>query len=118
MAQEILDINEEAFKSRRAYYAKRAMKYVFIALVKFYRRFISPLKPPCCRFTPTCSEYALTAFKERGAIVGFGLTMWRILRYNPFCKAGYDPVPPRKKRKSKKENKDTEYLTDKANGQE
>lgn len=65
-------------------------------MVTFYRKFISPLKPPCCRFTPTCSQYAIDALRERGVIVGLGLTAWRILRCNPFCKAGYDPVPPRK----------------------
>ncbi|MBQ3550521.1 MAG: membrane protein insertion efficiency factor YidD [Clostridia bacterium] len=91
------------------------MKYIFIALVKFYRKFISPLKAPCCRFTPTCSQYALDAFRERGAVVGFGLTVWRILRCNPACKGGFDPVP-QKKKKTKKENKDTQYLTDKVNG--
>ena len=91
------------------------MKYIFIALIKFYRKFISPLKAPCCRFTPTCSQYALDAFRERGAVVGFGLTVWRILRCNPACKGGFDPDPPKKK-KSKKENKDTHYLTDKVNG--
>lgn len=64
--------------------------------IKFYRKFISPLKPPCCRFNPTCSQYALDALRERGVIVGLGLTIWRILRCNPFGKGGYDPVPPKK----------------------
>ncbi len=86
------------------------MKYVMIALVKFYRKFLSPLKPGCCRFTPTCSEYAIQAFEKRGFFVGFGLTVWRILRCNPFSKGGHDPVPERKKRKRDKptaENTDT-----------
>lgn len=74
------------------------MKYVAILLIKFYRKFISPLKAPCCRFTPTCSEYALEAFKKRGFIVGFMLTVWRVLRCNPFGKGGYDPVPEKRKR--------------------
>ena len=69
------------------------MKYVFIRLIRFYRRFISPMKPPCCRFTPTCSAYALEAFQKRGFFVGLLLTIWRILRCNPFCMPGYDPVP-------------------------
>ena len=69
------------------------MKYIFIALIRFYRRFISPLFPPCCRFTPTCSEYALEAFTKYGFFKGFYLTVWRILRCNPFCKGGHDPVP-------------------------
>ena len=64
-----------------------------IWLVKLYRKFISPIKPPCCRFTPTCSAYALEAFAKRGFFVGLLLTVWRILRCNPFSKGGYDPVP-------------------------
>ena len=71
------------------------MKQLMIALVKFYRKHISPYKPPCCRFTPTCSAYALEAFEKRGFFVGMILTVWRILRCNPFCRGGYDPVPER-----------------------
>ncbi len=73
------------------------MKYVCILLIRFYQKFLSPLKgSPCCRFYPTCSAYALEAFTERGFFVGFGLTVWRILRCNPFCRGGYDPVPPKR----------------------
>lgn len=73
------------------------MKYFFIGLLRFYRKFISPLKgAPCCRFTPTCSAYALEAFEKRGFFVGFGLSVWRVLRCNPFCRGGYDPVPEKK----------------------
>ena len=72
------------------------IKKLLIFLVNIYRKFISPLKPPCCRFSPTCSQYAIDALTERGIIVGLGLTIWRILRCNPFCKAGYDPVPKKK----------------------
>lgn len=57
------------------------------------------MKGPCCRFTPTCSQYAIEAFEEWGAVAGLGLSIWRILRCNPFCKGGYDPVPKRKRRK-------------------
>ena len=64
-----------------------------IWLIGLYRKFISPIKPPCCRFTPTCSAYAIEAFKKRGFFIGLILTVWRILRCNPFCKGGYDPVP-------------------------
>ncbi len=78
------------------------MKYVMIGLVKFYQKFISPLKPTCCRFTPTCSAYAIEAFKKRGFFVGFILMVWRILRCNPFCKGGYDPVPERGLRNPKR----------------
>ena len=71
------------------------MKYPMIWLIRLYRKFISPLKPSCCRFTPTCSAYALEAFMTRGFFVGFILMVWRILRCNPFSKGGYDPVPKR-----------------------
>lgn len=69
------------------------MKHLMIGLIRFYKKFISPILPPACRFTPTCSEYAIEAFAKRGFFVGFILTVWRILRCNPFCKAGHDPVP-------------------------
>lgn len=71
------------------------MKRVMIWLIGLYRKFISPLKPPCCRFTPSCSAYAIEAFEKRGFFVGLILTVWRILRCNPFSKGGYDPVPER-----------------------
>ncbi len=91
------------------------MKYVFIALIRFYQKFISPLKPSCCRFRPTCSQYAIEAFRERGFFVGFGLSVWRICRCNPWVKGGYDPVPLKVK-KAPKGNKDTDYLSDKIKG--
>ena len=70
------------------------MKKLCILLVKFYRKFLSPLKGgPCCRFVPSCSAYSIEAFQKRGFFVGLILTVWRILRCNPFCKGGYDPVP-------------------------
>ena len=78
------------------------MKYVMIWLIGIYRKYISPLKPPCCRFTPTCSAYAIEAFQKRGFFVGFALTAWRILRCNPFSKGGYDPVPEKKTRKARR----------------
>ena len=71
------------------------MKHLAIGLIKLYRKLISPLKPPCCRFLPTCSAYALEAYQKRGFFVGTALTVWRILRCNPFSKGGYDPVPER-----------------------
>ena len=74
------------------------MKYLMIFIIGIYRKYISPLKPPCCRFTPTCSAYAIEAFQKRGFFVGLALTVWRILRCNPFSKGGYDPVPERKAR--------------------
>ena len=98
------------------------MKYVFIALIRFYQKCISPSKPSCCRFIPTCSAYAIEAFKTRGAFIGFGLTFWRIVRCNPFCKGGYDPVPLSRRMKRKSQildgttEKDTHFLSDKAHG--
>ncbi len=69
------------------------MKKVLIALIRFYRKHISPALPPSCRFTPTCSQYGIEAIEKHGALKGTALTIWRILRCNPFCKGGYDPVP-------------------------
>ena len=69
------------------------MKKVLLALVKFYRVAISPDRPPCCRYIPTCSQYALEAIEKYGALKGGWLAFRRILRCNPFHKGGYDPVP-------------------------
>lgn len=75
------------------------MKYILIWLITLYRKYISPLKRPCCRFTPTCSQYAIEAIEEWGAIRGLALAVWRILRCNPFGRGGIDPVPRRNSRK-------------------
>ena len=70
------------------------MKKVLIKAVKFYRHYISPYKGgACCRFTPTCSEYAIEAIEKYGGIKGSYLAIRRILRCHPFGKGGYDPVP-------------------------
>ena len=69
------------------------MKTIALFLIRLYQKGISPLLPPCCRFTPTCSAYAVEAIQRYGAIVGTGLAVWRLLRCNPFCAGGYDPVP-------------------------
>ncbi len=69
------------------------MKLLLMLLVRGYQRFISPLKPPCCRFVPTCSGYMLQAIKRFGTVKGTLLGLYRILRCNPFCTGGYDPVP-------------------------
>ena len=74
------------------------MKHIMIFIIGIYRKYISPLKPPCCRFTPTCSAYAIEAFQKRGFFVGFALMTWRLLRCNPFSRGGYDPVPEKKVR--------------------
>ena len=69
------------------------MKGVLLSMIRFYRLFISLLKSPCCRFIPTCSEYALEAIQKYGAIKGSWLAVKRILKCHPFHKGGYDPVP-------------------------
>lgn len=69
------------------------MKRILIGLVRFYRTAISPYTPACCRYYPTCSQYALEALEKYGAWKGSWLAVRRILRCNPFHKGGYDPVP-------------------------
>ena len=70
------------------------MKRVLIALIRFYQKHISPAFPPRCRFTPTCSQYALEAVSKYGAAKGGWLALKRLLRCNPFHKGDYfDPVP-------------------------
>jgi uncharacterized protein len=68
-------------------------KKLLISFIRFYQIFISPLKPPTCRFYPTCSHYGLEAVKRFGAIKGGWLTMKRILKCHPFHPGGFDPVP-------------------------
>ena len=76
------------------------IRKLFILLIRFYQKFISPLKPrPTCRFYPTCSEYAIEALREWGLFRGSALAIWRVLRCNPFCRGGIDPVPKRTPRK-------------------
>ncbi|MGI5848623.1 MAG: membrane protein insertion efficiency factor YidD [Christensenellales bacterium] len=69
------------------------MKRILLAFVWFYRNAVSPYTRRSCRFTPTCSEYAMEALNKYGAFKGLGLSLLRVLRCNPFCKGGYDPVP-------------------------
>lgn len=64
-----------------------------ILLIHIYRKLLSPLFPPSCRFTPTCSQYALDAYKTHNFFYATWLSVWRVLRCNPFVKGGYDPVP-------------------------
>ncbi|WP_026883399.1 membrane protein insertion efficiency factor YidD [Clostridium akagii] len=68
------------------------MKIMLIKLIKFYRKYISVLKRPSCRFYPTCSQYAIEAIEKYGAVKGSFMAIWRIFRCNPFNKGGYDPV--------------------------
>ncbi|MBQ4585441.1 MAG: membrane protein insertion efficiency factor YidD [Clostridia bacterium] len=84
------------------------MKKIFTFPLRVYKKFISPLLPPACRFTPTCSEYAIEAIEKFGVIRGGVLASWRLLRCNPWSKGGYDPVPERftLKRQEKKTGED------------
>jgi len=68
------------------------MRAVAVFLIRCYRRFISPVLPPSCRFEPTCSAYAIEAIQKKGLLRGSAMALWRILRCNPFSKGGYDPV--------------------------
>jgi putative membrane protein insertion efficiency factor len=68
------------------------VKKIFIALIIGYRKYISPLKKPSCRFYPTCSQYALDAFNKYGALKGLKLSLIRILKCHPFHPGGYDPL--------------------------
>lgn len=69
-----------------------AVKRFLIYLIRCYRQ-LRPDRAPCCRFTPSCSEYAIQAISIHGAVKGLILALWRLLRCNPFSKGGYDPVP-------------------------
>jgi len=69
---------------------------LLIALIRAYQYAISPLLGDNCRFTPTCSQYAIDAIRTHGAIIGTGYAIWRILRCQPFCRGGHDPVPQRR----------------------
>ena len=68
------------------------MKYLVIDLIGLYKTFLSPFFPPACRFEPTCSEYTREAVEKHGALRGTWMGVKRILRCQPFCKGGYDPV--------------------------
>ena len=69
------------------------MKNFLICFIKFYQQWISPLKPPTCRFVPTCSNYAIIAVERYGILKGGILAIKRLLKCHPFHKCGYDPVP-------------------------
>lgn len=71
----------------------KSMKKFLIAGIRFYQRYISPMKRAKCLYIPTCSQYGLEAIQKHGVCKGSILAIWRILRCNPFSKGGYDPVP-------------------------
>ncbi|CAA7599820.1 Haemolytic domain protein [Acididesulfobacillus acetoxydans] len=68
------------------------MKRVLIALIRFYQKFVSPLKPPSCRFYPSCSEYSVQALQKYGLVKGGWKSLVRISKCHPFHPGGYDPV--------------------------
>jgi putative membrane protein insertion efficiency factor len=68
------------------------MKFLGLWLLQLYKRWISPLLPPACRYVPTCSEYAMEAVERYGVLRGGIMAAWRVLRCHPFVKGGYDPV--------------------------
>ena len=70
-----------------------ALSVPFIWMIRLYKAAISPLLPPSCRFLPTCSEYAVEALVKHGLFFGLYLSVRRVIRCNPFCRGGYDPVP-------------------------
>ncbi|MBP2188226.1 membrane protein insertion efficiency factor YidD [Nocardia goodfellowii] len=71
---------------------------LLIFLIELYRTYVSPTRMPVCRFTPTCSEYAVTALRTRGLFIGLGLTVVRLLKCAPWHPGGWDPVPERRPR--------------------
>ncbi len=77
---------------------KNILTWILLLPVHFYRSFISPLLPPSCRYTPTCSQYAIEALQKHGPFKGFYLSVKRILSCNPWGGSGYDPVPELKKK--------------------
>lgn len=84
----------------------KALAWLLVLPILFYQHFITPYTPPSCRFTPTCSEYGRQALLKHGPIKGLLLTLWRILRCNPWGGSGYDPVPPKGKWRNETTEKD------------
>ena len=67
-------------------------RYFAVAAIKLYQKAISPMLPDSCRFSPTCSQYALQAVQKHGVLRGISMGLWRIMRCHPFSKGGFDPV--------------------------
>ncbi|MFF0817756.1 membrane protein insertion efficiency factor YidD [Rhodococcus sp. NPDC003318] len=74
---------------------RRAPARALIFCIELYRTYVSPTRMPTCRFTPTCSEYAVDALRQRGAVIGLALTVARLLKCGPWHRGGWDPVPSR-----------------------
>ena len=75
------------------------MKGIFLRLIRFYQKYISPMKQPCCKYIPTCSNYAIQAIERFGIVKGGCLALFRLLRCNPFSRGGYDPVPEKREKR-------------------
>ncbi|MBN2209080.1 MAG: membrane protein insertion efficiency factor YidD [Candidatus Coatesbacteria bacterium] len=73
--------------------ADKAVSFAAVLLLLAYKKCVSPLVPRCCRFEPSCSEYAIEAFRKFGVLRAARLTAWRLLRCHPFCAGGFDPLP-------------------------
>ena len=87
------------------------IKRLLLLLIRFYRRFLSPMHAPCCPFTPTCSTYAMQAIEEHGALKGGCLAVRRLLRCQPFYKGSfYDPVPPKRAGRGKSKSSDKKVV--------
>jgi putative membrane protein insertion efficiency factor len=84
--------DEGVFRTIVSFFS-RCFVWVLLLPIRFYRAFISPLLPPSCRYTPTCSEYAMIALKKHGVLKGLWLSVKRIMRCHPWGGSGYDPVP-------------------------
>ncbi|WDT94679.1 membrane protein insertion efficiency factor YidD [Thermoleophilum album] len=80
--------------SERQAQGKHLAVRALVAVIRAYQRFVSPMTGPRCRYYPSCSEYAVQALRTHGAIRGFALALWRLLRCNPFSLGGVDHVPP------------------------
>lgn len=93
MSKKVNDNNPGKKRIRVNATLRKVLIFPFVALIGFYQICISPYKPPTCRFTPTCSEYALQAFRKWGPFKGLYLTVRRLLRCHPWGGSGYDPVP-------------------------
>ncbi len=78
------------------------MKRIVLAAIRFYQRGVSPGMPPACRFQPTCSHYAYDAVESYGAARGLAMAAWRLLRCNPLNDGGFDPVPERRRGRTKR----------------
>lgn len=80
-------------RARLLHWVKVGPRMPFVWFMRGYRRVVSPLYGPVCRYYPSCSKYALDAFEAKGALAGVGLTAWRLLRCNPFSRGGVDYAP-------------------------